>query len=177
VTGPGAINPTTGEFTAPSSADNTTIEVSDGGKTEITTIKTTQKASVLTTLQISPLAPTLVVNAKQTFTVNGFDQFGLAMATTAPQWRIVTGPGVINPTTGEFTAPSSADNTTIEVSDGGKTASTTVKTEIAGGGSTSSDGGGGGGGCGLGSGAASWLILLGGLMLVLRINRHRDITR
>ena len=136
------------------------------------------KASVLTTLQISPLTPTLVVDAKQTFTVNGFDQFGLAMATTAPQWRIVTGPGVINPTTGEFTAPSSADNTTIEVSDGGKTANTTVKTEIAGGGSTSSDGGGGGGGgCGLGSGAASWLILLGGLLLVLRTSRHRDIMR
>lgn len=136
------------------------------------------KASVLTTLQITPLTPTLVVDAKQTFTVNGFDQFGLAMATTAPQWRIVTGPGVINSTTGEFTAPSSAGDTTIEVSDGGKTASTTVKTEIAGGGSTSSDGGGGGGGgCGLGSGVASWLILLGGLMLVLRTSRQRDITR
>jgi alpha-tubulin suppressor-like RCC1 family protein len=117
--GGGSIVTGTGVFTAPTTAGTTVVRVTDsvGNFTEATV--TTAPA-----LTITPPEKNLLVNASQTFgSVGGFNP---------KTFSILSGGGVINATTGAFTAPATADTTVVRVTDSeGNFVQATVVTEAA----------------------------------------------
>ena len=102
IAGTGTIDSTTGIYTAPSSAGSATIEVTDStGATASTTV------TIVAALAISPTAPSLVVNASQTFTASG----GLSPYT----YSLPSGSGSL--VGAVYTAPSTTGSATVRVTD------------------------------------------------------------
>lgn len=114
VSGTGAINSSSGIYTAPTSSGSAVVKVTDAVG-QISTASITVNPA----LSISPTSSSLVVNGTRTFTASG----GVSPYT----YSIVSGGGTINSSTGAFTAPASAATVSIRVTDArSNTANATV---------------------------------------------------
>jgi hypothetical protein len=102
----GSIDPGTGEYTAPGTADTDTVRVIDA-------LSATSDATVtiagIGPLTISPATATVPVNGVQSFSANG----GLPPYT----FSVLAGGGNINASSGLYTAPSATGAVTIRVTD------------------------------------------------------------
>lgn len=119
ISGSGAVNASTGSYTAPSSAGTDVVRVTDSlGNTSNATI------TINNSLGISPATKTLAVN--NTFTFAGLG------GSPSYSYSIVSGGGSINSSTGLFTAPASAGTTVLRVTDSSlNTATATVTVNAA----------------------------------------------
>ncbi len=102
--GAGTVNASTGVYTAPNSAGSATVRVTDGvGNTASATV------SVFSVLGISPASATLAANNQLTLSAAG--------GTGPYTFSVFSGTGVINASTGVYTAPVSAGIATVRVTD------------------------------------------------------------
>lgn len=104
VSGGGSINSSTGVFTAPAGSGSVTVRVTDAINNTSDAVMTVNPA-----LQISPASITLAVNNSTTFTATG----GVGTYT----YSIQSGGGIINTSSGAFTAPGSSGSVTVRVAD------------------------------------------------------------
>ena len=119
VSGGGTMNSSTGAFTAPATAGSVVVRVTDSLSNTANS-----NVTVVTPVTISPSSPTLAVNGNLTFTASG----GLAPYS----YSIVSGGGVINSSTGAFTAPATAGSVVVRVTDSlSQQSSTTVTVNAA----------------------------------------------
>ena len=102
--GSGSIGATSGIFTAPSTAGTTVVTVTDAAGTTSSATITTYAAPTL-----SPSSKTTVTNALTTFTGSG----GYGALT----YSLLAGTGAVDATSGVYTAPASAGNATVRVTD------------------------------------------------------------
>jgi len=102
--GGGGINSSTGFFTAPVAAGSVIIRVTDSLSNTSNALVTINGA-----LQISPSAQTLLINNVLMFSYTG----GVDPIT----YSLVSGTGIINPATGEYTAPGSIGSALIRATD------------------------------------------------------------
>jgi len=104
VSGGGTVNSTSGLYSAPASADTAVIRVTDSlGNTSEATVNT------FIGLGISPSTTTLAVNNTTTFSAGG--------GVPPYVYDIISGGGVIDSSTGVFTAPATAETVVVRVSD------------------------------------------------------------
>ncbi len=104
LSGSGSIVSATGVYTAPAVAGSATVRVTDSlGATSNSTV------TINAALAISPTAPTLLINASQTFTGSG----GVSPYT----FTLQTGTGSVVAATGVYTAPASNGTATVRVTD------------------------------------------------------------
>ena len=125
VTGGGSIDSRTGLFTAGSVAGTTsTVVATCRGIAASATV--TVIAGPLATITVTP-NPTLPINTTQQFTAVGRDAQGNVVAIT-PVWSVVNGGGVINASTGLFTAGGATGtfNNTVRATSGSIFGSATV---------------------------------------------------
>ena len=104
VSGGGAINASTGAFTAPATAGSVTVRVTDSLAATATATVTVNAA-----VAISPASVTKAANATHTFSATG--------GVTPYVFSILSGGGSINSSTGAFTAPATAGAVTVRVTD------------------------------------------------------------
>ncbi|MDH5679963.1 MAG: hypothetical protein OEZ36_00130, partial [Spirochaetota bacterium] len=106
ISGVGGTITSAGVYTAPGTTGSDTIQVTDSiGGTNTTIVQIGHPGLPV----ISPSAITLITNATQTFTASG----GFAPYT----YSVATGTGTINATTGLYTAPATAESSTVKVTD------------------------------------------------------------
>jgi hypothetical protein len=101
--GGGTINPSTGLFTAGTTAGtftNTVVATCRGISATATVVVT---PGPLATITVTPNPATLAINATQQFTAVGSDAFNNVVPIT-PVWSVVAGGGTINASSGLFTA-------------------------------------------------------------------------
>lgn len=119
LSGTGTVNPTSGLYTAPAAAGSAVVRVTDN-------LGATANANVTVNaaLAISPATKTLAVNNVFTFTATG----GVSPFT----YSVFSGGGVINASTGAYTAPAVTGSAVVRVTDGlGNIASSTVTINAA----------------------------------------------
>ena len=102
--GSGSVLSTTGSFTAPGVSGLSTVRVTDSLGAFSDAQVTTNAA-----LQISPSSKSLTINSTQTFTAAG----GLPPLS----YSLASGSGIINSSSGGYTAPSSAGSAVVRVTD------------------------------------------------------------
>ena len=109
----GTIAPS-GLFTAGNTPGTYTnaVVASSGGLTSTATVIVT--AGPLASITVTPTPATMAINGTQQFTAVGKDAAG-NVVTIAPSWSIVAGGGSINPTSGLFTAGTTAGTYTNTV--------------------------------------------------------------
>jgi len=109
----GAIS-TSGLFTAGNTPGtySGTVVASSGGLTSTATVIVV--AGPLASITVTPNPATMAINATQQFTAVGKDAAG-NVVTITPSWSIVAGGGAINPTSGLFTAGTTAGTFTNTV--------------------------------------------------------------
>jgi hypothetical protein len=127
VNGGGAINATSGMFTAGQvmGTFSNTVRATSGGVSGFATVTVTPGPSV--SLAVTPINHFMPVNGVQLFTATATDAAGNSSPVTAA-WTVVNGGGSINSASGIFTAgatPGAFANTIVATS-GGLTASATV---------------------------------------------------
>ncbi len=105
LSGTGTVNATTGLYTAPATAGSAVVRVTDN-------LGATANANVTVNaaLAITPATKTLAVNNVFTFTATG----GVSPFT----YSLFSGGGVINASTGAYTAPATAGSAVVRVTDG-----------------------------------------------------------
>ncbi|MEP7346856.1 MAG: hypothetical protein ABI877_16405, partial [Gemmatimonadaceae bacterium] len=103
VAGGGAINPTTGLFTAGNAVGTftNTVRASAGTLAGFATVIVS--AGALSSITVTPNPVTVQANGTQQFLAVGTDANGNAFL-ISPLWSVVNGGGTINPSTGLFTA-------------------------------------------------------------------------
>ena len=119
VTGGGVITAATGSYTAPATNDSVTLQVTDS-------LGNTADANVIVTtpLGITPATKTLAVNNTFTFSATG--------GTSPFTFSVVAGTGIVNSTSGLYTAPNASGTATVRVTDSlGQTANASVTINAA----------------------------------------------
>lgn len=103
--GGGAIDPSSGLFTAPAQADDVSIQVVDSlGNTAQASV------SVIASVEISPSPAYVLVSGSLTFTASGGDG--------DYTFSVVSGGGTIDPESGDYTAPPTGGPVVVQVMDG-----------------------------------------------------------
>ncbi|MEX2109822.1 MAG: ice-binding family protein [Gemmatimonadaceae bacterium] len=119
VSGGGTINASTGFFTAGTAAGTftNTVRVTCNGITALATVIVTPGA--LATITVTPNPATMAINATAQYTAVGRDANNNVVAIT-PVWSVTAGGGTIDPSTGLFTAGSTAGtfNNTVRATSG-----------------------------------------------------------
>jgi fibronectin-binding autotransporter adhesin len=107
-----------------------TVTIGDGQGGTVTSSVGVTVAQTLTTVAVTPGATGVNLNGTRSFAAVGYDQFGLTMV---PQptfaWDLASGVGGIDPTTGIYTAGSSAGSAVVRAT-GGSVAGTASVTVI-----------------------------------------------
>ena len=132
VNGGGAINASSGAFTAGATAGSfaNTVQATSGGVSGTATVIVTEPAPpapVLTTIIVTPNPASLQTGDNQQFVAVGRDANGGTMSIT-PVWSVVNGGGAINASTGRFTAGNNSGtfNNTVTATSGGVSGTATV---------------------------------------------------
>jgi hypothetical protein len=130
VAGGGTINATTGVFTAGTLAGTYTSTVRatvDSVFGSATVEVQNAPTPALATITVSPNPASMLVNGTQTFTAVGRDASN-NVVTFTPVWSVTNGGGVINATTGQFTAGATAGTyaNTVRATSGSILGSATV---------------------------------------------------
>jgi len=124
----GTIDPATGLFTALSSG-TTTVTATAGTLSTSTVVTVSNLPPVLTSINLIPLDPTVIVGGTMSFTASTTDQYGNPFPATIFWGSSNSSVGSINLTTGLFTAASLGTTTITAVATNGTqlvSASTTV---------------------------------------------------
>ena len=104
VSGVGSINTATGIYTAPATSGTASVKVTDSrGNISTATV------NVIAALVLSPAVTTLAVNNTKNFVASG----GVSPYT----YSVVSGGGIINSSTGLYTAPAVSGSATVRVTD------------------------------------------------------------
>jgi hypothetical protein len=127
VNGGGSINPTTGLFTAGTTAGTfaNTVRASVGAIGGTATVTVTPGA--LASITVTPNPANLLTNNSQQFTATGRDAGGNVIPVTVV-WSVVNGGGTIDPATGFFTAGNATGtfNNTVQATSGTVSGNATV---------------------------------------------------
>lgn len=105
INGGGAINSSTGVFTAGAVAGTytNTVQATSGSVSGTATVTVTAIVPVLATITVTPDPASMLTNATQLFTAVGRDGLGVIIP-IAPNWTVVNGGGTVDIGTGLFTA-------------------------------------------------------------------------
>jgi len=126
----GTIDKSKGLFTA-KAAGTTTITATASGKSGMATVTVTDEEPVATTIEVTPLSPTLAIGGTEQFTATVLDQFGNEMTGVAVTWSCDNETvGTIGESSGIFTALAAGTATvTATAGDLSKPATVTVNAD------------------------------------------------